>query len=466
MATSTRDDDRPLRHASADGTDSTVGPEPGGSVVGGRRGRRSGRRGRGCAAGAVTLAIAALALTPTVPSTAAEPPPVPAAAESSLDPALVARLEAALDEGFAASKMPGVTVGLWIPGQGEWVASRGVSDLGTDEPMNRANQSKIGSITKTLVGTTALQIIGDGEVGLTLDDTIDRWYPEFPEAEHITVRMLLNMSSGIASPGDAQIDRICADPYSMITPDEYIAIGAATPREPYAPGEGFTYSGVNTFLLGRILEKTTGTDLTALLDEHLLVPLDMSRSRFAPDGQLTPPLNRGYSLFCPPSAPVSTDTTDWYNHESWAAGAMLSTLDDLHTWGVALGEGFGLTSDLRTARVTDVAPGGSGYGLGVGVRIDPATGCTLGLSHSGAEPGYGSSVAHFTTTGSVFALLGNGDGGTGEAFVEVYKSLTPILLEVAEVPPTESCVAEPAAPVAVIPAVPIIPVVAEPAVTG
>ncbi len=124
------------------------------------------------------------------------------------------KLDAALDEGFAASGMPGVIVGLWIPGQDEWVATRGVSDLDSNLPMDRANQSKIGSITKTIVGTVALQVIGDGEAGLTLDDTIDEWYPDFPLANEITVRMLMNMSSGIGSPGQAQLDRICADPYS------------------------------------------------------------------------------------------------------------------------------------------------------------------------------------------------------------------------------------------------------------
>jgi D-alanyl-D-alanine carboxypeptidase len=425
--------------------------------------RRVARHRRPVLVAAVALVLAALTSAPAGPPVGAAPPGASAAASSSLDPALVARLEAALDDGFAASGMPGVMVGLWIPGQGEWFSSRGVSDLTTNEPMDRADQSKVGSITKTFVGTLALQLIGDGEVGLTLDDTIDRWYPDFPEAERITIRMLLNMSSGIASPGDAQIERICADPYSTITPDEYIAIGAATPREPYAPGAGFTYSGVNTFLLGRILEKVTGADLTTLLDDHLIGPLGLTRSRFAPDGQLTAPLTRGYSLFCPPGAGVLTETTDWYNHEAWAAGAMLSTLDDLHTWGLALGEGFGLTPDLRAARVTDVAPGSGGYGLGVGVRVDPATGCTLGLSHNGAEPGYGANVSSFTTTGSVFALIGNGDGGTGEAFFEVYKVLAPVLLEAAEVPPTESCVAPPPAPVA---PVAVVPVVAQPTFTG
>ncbi|GAA1962835.1 serine hydrolase domain-containing protein [Agromyces allii] len=368
----------------------------------------------------VALLSGCLGTTPN----GASPPPT--ATATPLDPELRHQLEAALDESFEASGMPGVTVGLWVPGQEEWVATRGVSDLDANLPMDRANQSKIGSITKTVVGTVALQVIGDGEVGLTLDDTIDRWYPEFPLASDITVRMLMNMSSGIGPPGQAQLDRICADPHSTITPDEMIAIGATTPREPYAPGEGNTYSGYNTFILGRILEQTTGTDLATLIDEHLLEPLGMTRSRFAPDGVLAAPFNHGYSEFCP-QMPQPTDTTDWTNHEGWAAGAMLSTIDDLHTWGLALGEGYGLTPEMRAARVDDLAPGttdaGYGYGLGVSVHIDPATGCLLDLNHSGAEPGYGAHVQYFEGSEAVFALIGNGDGGTGEAFFAVVKAL-------------------------------------------
>ena len=390
------------------------------------------------AVAAATVAMMSGCLGATVNDTSL----LPTAAAPPLDPELREQLEAALDEGFEASGMPGVVVGLWVPGQEEWVATRGVSDLDGDVPMDRANQSKIGSITKTVVGTVALQVIGDGEAGLTLDDTIDEWYPDFPLASEITVRMLMNMSSGIGPPGDAQMDRICADPYSPITPDEVIAIGAATPREAYAPGEGFAYSGYNTFLLGRILEHATGTDLGTLIDERLMVPLEMTRSRFAPDAVLAEPFNHGYSEFCP-GMPQPTDTTDWTNHEGWAAGAMLSTIDDLHTWGLALGEGFGLAPEMLAARIDDRAPGtsdaGYGYGLGVSVHVDPATGCLLDLNHSGAEPGYGAHVQYFEGSGAVFALIGNGDGGTGEEFFKVVKALLTVLPPSVAATSSEDC---------------------------
>ena len=101
----------------------------------------------------------------------------------------------------------------------------------------------------------------------------------------------------------------------------------------------------------------------------------------------------------------------------------MSTLDDLHAWGEALGEGAGVTPELQAARYADVAsiPGqaGAAYGLGTGVEFDVETGCITSVSHAGAEPGYGTNIAYYPQTGAVFAMLGNGDGGTGDAATEV-----------------------------------------------
>ena len=304
----------------------------------------------------VTVAAVAVAVlsgcvaTPASVDESAEP----AASATVLDPALRAQLEAALDEGFAASGMPGVIVGMWIPGEGEWVSARGVADVETGEPMGRDNQQKIGSITKTIVGTVMLQVIGEPEFDVSLDDTLDRWYPEFPEASNITVRMLLNHSSGTGEAGRAQVDRICSDPHAIPTSDELIAVGAATPRADFAPGEGFEYANTNYFLLGGILEQVTGDDLATLIRDRITEPFGMDRSRFAPDGKVTAPLTHGYSSFCPAFGEPA-DTVDWSNGESWAGGAMVSTLDDLHAWGEAIGEGAGVTPELQAARYADLA---------------------------------------------------------------------------------------------------------------
>ncbi|SFR71138.1 alkaline D-peptidase. Serine peptidase. MEROPS family S12 [Agromyces sp. CF514] len=396
-------------------------------------------------AGAAVAAATVLLLggcAATTASDAATSPPATSA--PILDTELRTQLEAALDEGFAASGMPGVIVGVWVPGEDEWVSERGVAEVGTDEPMGRDNQQKIGSITKTIVGTVMLQVIGEGGFDVSLDDTLDRWYPDFPEASNITVRMLLNHSSGIGEAGRAQVDRICAAPYAVPTPDQLIAVSAETPRADFAPGEGFEYANGNYFLLGGILEQVTGEDLATLIHDRITEPFGMDRSRFAPDGEVTAPLTHGYSEFCPELG-ETVDTVEWSNGESWAGGAMVSTLDDLHAWGEAIGAGAGVTPELQVARYADRAiiseETGSAYGLGAGVVYDAATGCVLIVSHAGAEPGYGTNIAYYPMTGAVLAMLGNGDGGDGDAATEVTKALAPVLGPVLYPTPTEPCAA-------------------------
>ncbi|GAA3210064.1 serine hydrolase domain-containing protein [Microbacterium terregens] len=399
---------------------------------------------RSVRAGVIGL-VAALACIGLAACTAASrgaPSPASPPATPALDPQLVAALETTLDESFAATQLPGIIVGLWIPGEGEWVAARGTANLETGEPMKPGNQQKIGSVTKSIVTSVALQIIGEGTSGLTLEDTIDRWYPDFPEASRITVRMLMNMSSGIGPPGMEQIARICADTRAAPDPEAVIAIGATTPRSSFAPGDGFTYSGFNTFLLGRILEQTTGAQLADLIQDRITEPFGMSRSRFAPDGQVDAPATHGYTMFCP-DMPQPTDTIDWSNAESWAAGAMVSTLEDMRAWGVAIGAGAGLSPEMLVARNSDTAPDsgpdGLAYGLGVQVHRDLATGCILDLGHSGAEPGYGTNVTYFATTDAVFVAFANGDGGTGEEIFQVVQALHPVFATAVTTAPTQPC---------------------------
>jgi D-alanyl-D-alanine carboxypeptidase len=333
----------------------------------------------------------------------------------SIDPGVRAALDKALDESFAGSGLPGAAVGLWIPGQGSWIATRGVADLKSGRPMTADLQAPIGSITKSFTATIALQLVGEGKLGL--DDAIDRWYPQVPEAAAITIKMLLDHSSGLPDISQVQLDLRCADPTGIVSPDELIESGLALPRASFAPGKGYQYSSLNTILVGRILERITGQSFDDLLTERLIGPLGLHRTRLDADGKLEPPFSRGYTDFCP-NLPPLTDTSEWPQF-SFSAGALASTLPDLRAWGVALGEGFGLTPALRQARIDDE--------LGIGVQRDPGSGDLISFGHAGSEPGYSANVQYYPCTGAVWALMVNGDGGTGEAFMAVLAALQPVV---------------------------------------
>ena len=220
------------------------------------------------------LALVALSITPLTAAAddtalltaAADDTALPEASIEQGVRALAPSLEKALDEAFAESGLPGLTVGLWVPGQGSWVATRGLANLETRRPMTADLQAPIGSITKSFAATIALELVGEGT--LRLEDTIDRWYPQVPDASAITVEMLLNHSSGFADISQLQLDVLCRDPTRRVSPDELIAIGTALPRASFPPGKGFEYSSVNTIILGRVMEKTTGRAFDVLLRDR------------------------------------------------------------------------------------------------------------------------------------------------------------------------------------------------------
>ena len=134
------------------------------------------------------------------------------------------------------------------------------------------------------------------------------------------------------------------------------------------------------------------------------------------------PTCHGYTDFCP-NLPPLTDTSDWAL-VAFSAGALASTLDDLHAWGVALGEGFGLTPELNQRRLDEE--------LGLGVLREPSSGRVISFGHAGSEPGYGANMQYYPCTGAVWALMVNGDGGTSQPLVDVLQALDPLIQPIAD----------------------------------
>src|ERR687893_277717 len=112
----------------------------------------------------------------------------------------VRRLDRAISNQMQANDLPGVVVGVWVPGEGEYVVARGKANLETGEKREVGDPFRVGSITKTFVATAVLRLVEEGE--LSKSDKLAEWYPDFPNAENITVEDLLRMRSGIVESSD------------------------------------------------------------------------------------------------------------------------------------------------------------------------------------------------------------------------------------------------------------------------
>ena len=119
----------------------------------------------------------------------------PSTSASTLPSGATARLNAGLLEAWAG--LPGGAMAtVIVPGRGRWVGTVGYTNDESKRTLTPDRQSNIGSVTKTFTGMLVLQEVAAGR--LDLDDRLDRWYPSIPQADEITIAMLLNMSSGIA----------------------------------------------------------------------------------------------------------------------------------------------------------------------------------------------------------------------------------------------------------------------------
>ena len=100
-----------------------------------------------------------------------------------------------VEDGMAAQRQPGLNVGIWIPGRGEFVRAFGLGDIASKAPMKVDDHIRIASITKTFVAVATLRLVDQGK--LKLDDTLATWIEGIPNGERITIRQLLGMRSGI-----------------------------------------------------------------------------------------------------------------------------------------------------------------------------------------------------------------------------------------------------------------------------
>lgn len=313
---------------------------------------------------------------------------------------------------------PGLVVKVDLPGRRrDWTYATGHRGPGSDRPVTERMQFAIGSITKTMTTTAALQLVQEGR--LSLEATIDRWLPAVPRAGAITVAQLMNMSSGVGNWADlgAIFRRVAAQPARLWTPRTAINRSNATARSFDTPGSAFDYNNANTTMLGVIVERITGHSLARELQRRLFEPLGLRRTRLVQKPGFDTPHSRGFSTITGKPA----DTTDWTLSYAWAAGGVASTIDDLTRWGRALGRGELIDSSLQQRRLDDrsLAATASGdrpydvsYGLGVELETHPGTGQTMALGHNGKVFGFSSRVQYFPATDTVVAVLANGDNGS------------------------------------------------------
>ena len=253
---------------------------------------------------------------------------------------------------------------------------------------------RIGSITKQFTAAAILQLVDQNKLGL--DDPIQKYLPALPASwGQATIRQLLSHTSGIPSyttpdDSDAKVMPV------HHTPQELIDLMKDVPMN-YENGAKFQYNNMGYVLLGRIVETVSGTSYPNYLRQKLLKPLNLRNSGYDDGRVVVRQMAQDYTDG--DDTVVKGRFVDMSN--TYAAGAMYSTVDDLLAWQQALIKGKVLTPPRLKAMFTD---GGHQYGLGWFIRDNLSRKL---YEHGGTVGAYSSDLAYYPDDKVTVIVLSN-----------------------------------------------------------
>jgi D-alanyl-D-alanine carboxypeptidase len=326
-------------------------------------------------------------------------------------------LQAYLQARGVAEHVSAAGLSVSLPGRWSTIdVAAGTTTFGGSQPVRPDAIWQIGSNTKAFTSVLLLQL--EAEHRLSIEDPLGRWLPQYPQWRDVTIRRLLNMTSGIpnytAQP--ALLADFTADPHQYFTPERLVSYVVGLPAT-----SGFSYSNTNYILAEMIIERSTGDSYQHQLYCRLIEPLGLHDTYYRPDvypASVTAREPAGYffqHLVPPPSRPlVGQDVSRVTLSGARAAGGILATTSDMTRWERALyGEGllppaqraelFSLVSTKTGQPIASTSPADpGGFGLGVAQATDPKFGTVW--RYAGATLGFRTLHVYFPDSGLIMAM--------------------------------------------------------------
>lgn len=347
---------------------------------------------------------------------------------------VVDSLQAALDALSQNEGVPGATLAIVLE-DGQMISlAAGLEDKEKNKEMPVGARMLAGSVGKTFFGALALQVIQ--EKGIDLDSKVmgwfgnEAWFKRIPNAQDLTIRMLMNHTTGIPRHvfQPTFLQAIQDEPMKVWKPAEMLQYVLDLP--PVHPaGDGWAYSDTNYIILGMLVEKWTGKDLYDLLRKRILKPLKLKNTLPSNTPKLKG-LVQGYigeqNFLNLPNKVVKKGKYVINPQWEWTGGGLLSNVEDLAHWLKAIHETDAIPPEMYKEMIQPVGlrtgqPAEMGYGLTTFVFKAP-TGIHFG--HSGFFPGYLTNVEYVKDQKTAIAVQLNSDQGPG-------RSLHGFLVEIA-----------------------------------
>jgi len=332
-------------------------------------------------------------------------------------------------DGVCAADGPGAAV---LIAKGDRVifrGARGRAEIELGVPLSADNVFRIASVTKMFTAAMILKLAEAGK--LSVDDSLAAYLSDFPNAGSITIRELLNHTSGVSDvvkdpqPGFSRRD---------VNVSTLVAEIQKRPLD-FAPGTRMAYSNAGFILLGAVIEKVTGEPWQVAIEKEILGPLGLRHTQYGASSPLIPGRAAGYSTESRTGIVKNASFISITTPAS--AGALVSTVDDLRLWmrDLISGQVVGKRSFEQMMTPGPDLPGtraASRYGLGM--YVWKVRGTRM-IGHTGQIDGFASAVGYLPERDITVVVLANDDNFDAQtmgrrmaaiALGEPYTDLVPV----------------------------------------
>jgi len=303
---------------------------------------------------------------------------------------------------YTSADAPGVTALVAKNGEIVYRKSFGLSNIESGTEMNPNQVFKIGSITKQFTAMAILKLVEEEQLSLT--DSIQQYISDFISTKQpLTIQHLLTHTSGIKNYTAIEHWEE-AIKTTQLTPKALIDIFKHEPLA-FQPGEAYQYSNLGYFVLGHIVEVVSGHSFATYLQDSFFEPLKMKQTAYDDSKAVISNRIDGYSKHG-----GSYSNADYIDMKlAYAAGGLISTIDDLFLWNEQVFKGKLIQSDLlKNAHTSFKLNDGRSIPYGYGWKIGKVNG-VKSVKHDGIINGFTTSSIYLPEQDVFVALFSNCD---------------------------------------------------------
>lgn len=351
--------------------------------------------------------------------------------QPAIAPAMRASIDSAVKSGLARSGAPSASIAVVKDGAIVYANAYGLAKLEPKTPATPGMRYSIGSVSKQFAATCVLLLAEQGK--LSLDEKVAKWFPGVTRATDISLRQLLNMTSGISDYWPQ--DYVMTPMLKPISAQQIIDTWAKAPLD-FEPGAQYQYSNTNYVMAGVIVERVSGMPFVAFLKQQILTPLHLESAFITDDGAL--PEGDPYRYFTyglGPERIAPKEGKGWL----YAAGELAMTASDLARWDIGvIDQKILKPASYREQQRATILTDGRASSYGLGVTVGTFNG-RREVAHSGGVSGFAAQNSIYPDDRAAIVVLTNFDAGNPGA---IQQDIARILLSGAADPAAERAVAQ------------------------